>query len=554
MTTTSLRFALAQMNPIIGDLTGNAAQITTARQQAAEAGADLVITGELGLCGYMPEDLVNRPGFLSDCNRVLETLAQQTADGGPGLLIGAPWVESGRVYNAAILLDQGMIAGIALKHHLPNDGVFDDKRNFAVGPLRPPIMFRDIALGVMICEDMWHEDIALSLAHQGAQFLIILNGSPFHSGKSAIRLQYAMERSRQTGLPLVYVNQVGGQDELVYDGSSFALNDAGHKMAQMQPFISTVSFLDSRFEQNRWRLLPGHTTPSLPALAEIYQALVLGLRDYVNKNGFPGVVLGLSGGIDSALSAVIAVDALGAERVRGVLMPSPWSSQGSIDDALALAKNLNIKTDTISITPGMEAADAMMANIFAGKASDITEENIQSRLRGMILMAISNKFGAMVLTTGNKSELAVGYTTLYGDMCGGFNVLKDIYKMRVYELARWRNRIGRVIPETSIDKPPSAELRPDQTDQDSLPPYDILDAILLELIEADKSPADLIAAGFDAAIVTKICRLLDRSEYKRRQSAPGIKITPRAFGRDRRYPITNHYQMGLAFLSAPDTV
>ena len=546
MTTTSLRLALAQLNPVIGDLTGNPAQIVAARQQAHEAGADLVIAGELAICGYMPEDLVNRPGFLADCNRVIHDLVAVTADGGPGLLIGVPWVENGCPYNAALLIEGGAITAIALKHHLPNDGVFDDRRNFAVGPLRPPMMFRGVSLGVMICEDMWHEDIALSLAHQGANLLIVLNGSPFHSGKPALRLGYATDRSRQTGLSLIYVNQVGGQDELVYDGSSFALNDAGHKMAQMQPFVSGLGFVDWRYENGRWRILPGHTAPALPALTEIYQALVLGLRDYVNKNGFPGVVLGLSGGIDSALSAAIAVDALGADRVRGILMPSPWSSQGSIDDALALAKNLGFHTDTIPITPGMEALDAMLAGVFTGKPSDITEENIQSRLRGMILMAISNKFGPMVLTTGNKSELAVGYATLYGDMCGGFNVLKDIYKTQVYELARWRNRISRVIPDSSIDKPPSAELRPDQLDQDSLPPYPVLDAILTGLIEGEKSPTDLIANGFDPAVVAKICRLLDRAEYKRRQSAPGIKVTSRAFGRDRRYPITNRYEMGLA--------
>lgn len=539
----TLRLALAQLNPTVGDLAGNLAQIRAAHKQAAQANADLLITGELAICGYMPEDLVDRPAFVADCHAAIMALVADTAQGGPGLLIGAPWLEDQRVFNAAILIDGGEIIGITLKHHLPNDGVFDDRRNFSSGAARGPLMFRGTALGVMVCEDMWHGDIALTLAHQGAQMLVVLNGSPFHSGKQAIRLEYATARSRQTGLPLIYVNQVGGQDELVYDGSSFVINDAGHKMAQMQPFVSNVAYVDGRFEQNRWRILPGNTAPALPVLAEIYQALVLGLRDYVNKNDFPGIILGLSGGIDSALSTVIAVDALGKNRVRGVLMPSPWSSQGSIDDALALAKNLGIHTDTIPITPGMETVETMMAGVFAGHPSDITEENIQSRLRGLILMALSNKFGHMVLTTGNKSEMAVGYATLYGDMCGGFNVLKDVYKMRVYELARWRNTLSMVIPLATIDKVPSAELRPDQTDQDSLPPYPVLDAILQHLIEGQKSTSHIIADGFDPDIVGRVARLVERAEYKRRQSAPGIKITPRAFGRDRRYPITNHYRI-----------
>lgn len=547
-----LRLALGQINPTVGDLAGNLAQIRDARQQAAHGNADLLILGELAICGYMPEDLVDRPAFVNDCYRVIQMLAADTADHGPGILIGAPWIDNGNLYNAAILLDHGHITGVALKHHLPNDGVFDDKRNFASGPIRGPLNFRHTSLGVLICEDMWHPDVARTLAMQGAQMLIVINGSPYEIGKQGTRVDLAIERSRETHLPLVYVNQVGGQDELVYDGSSFVLNDAGHKMAQMQPFVSGVGFVDGKFEQNRWRMLPGKTAPALPPLMEIYQALVLGLRDYVTKNGFPGVVLGLSGGIDSALSAVIAVDALGSDRVRGILMPSPWSSQGSIDDALSLAKNLGIQTDTIPITKGMEAMDSMLETVFSGCQSDITEENIQSRLRGQILMAISNKFGAMVLTTGNKSELAVGYATLYGDMCGGFNVLKDIYKTRVYELARWRNTLSMVIPLSSIDKPPSAELRPDQTDQDSLPPYITLDAILQALIEGQKSPRHVIDNGYEAETVYQICRLLDRAEYKRRQSAPGIKITRRAFGRDRRYPITNRYQMGVGFSAGDD--
>jgi NAD+ synthase len=536
----TLSLALAQLNPKVGDVAGNAGRILEARGKAA--GADLVLYPELTLSGYPPEDLVLKDSFLAEVREQVALLAKATADGGPALLVGAPWkIDSGR-YNAALLLDGGKIAAMVLKHHLPNYGVFDEARVFTPGPLPQPVEFRGHKLGVMICEDMWFADAAAALRQGGADLLLVPNGSPFESDKLGIRRHHAAERVAETGLPLVYVNQVGGQDELVFDGASFVLDSRGDTICQMAGWREDVVTLSSD--------LSGPVQAPADPLSDIYQAMVVGLRDYVRKNRFKGVLLGLSGGIDSAISAAVAVDALGADQVRTVMMPSPYTSQESLDDAAEVARLLGIRLDSVSIQPAMAAFNQMLAPAFEGCAPDITEENIQARCRGLTLMAMSNKFGAMVLSTGNKSEMSVGYATLYGDMCGGFSVLKDVYKTTVFSLSHWRNECrpegalgpqGPVMPTNVIVKPPTAELKPNQTDQDSLPPYDQLDAILTGLIEQELGPAELVAKGHDAAIVRQVFRLLDRAEYKRRQAPPGVKITSRAFGRDRRYPITNGY-------------
>ncbi len=552
--TDSLVLAIAQINPTVGDIDGNVACIRAARAQAAAADldADLMVCGELAVAGYPPEDLVLKRSFQAYIEQAVSTLAADTADGGPALLVGAPWRHDGALYNAALLLDGGEIAGVRLKHALPNYGVFDEKRVFASGPLPDPIAFRGARLGAMICEDMWGPEVAGHLCQQGADILVVLNGSPFEIDKPDIRYELAADRVAESALPLVYVNLVGGQDELVFDGASFVLDSRGQLCGRAPAWRTAVT-------ATRWRLTdPGlacegpRETVERPSegLEAIYHAMVLGLRDYVEKNRFPGVILGLSGGIDSALTAVVAVDALGAERVRCVMMPSPYTSADSLEDAAETARLLDVTLDSVAIGPAMDAFSEMMRGVFAGRPADVTEENIQARARGIVLMAISNKLGHMVLTTGNKSEMSVGYATLYGDMCGGFSVLKDVYKTTVFKLAHWRNQVlpdgclgpaGRVIPERVITKPPSAELRPDQTDQDSLPPYDELDAILKALIEDERSVADIVAGGFDADTVRRVWRLVDRGEYKRRQAPPGVKITARAFGRDRRYPITNGY-------------
>ncbi|MEQ9362174.1 MAG: NAD+ synthase, partial [Rhodospirillales bacterium] len=473
-----------------------------------------------------------------------------TKDGGPGLLIGAPWRDKGEVYNAALLLDGGKITGVRFKHCLPNYGVFDEHRVFAEGPVPGPMVFRGVRLGVMICEDMWSEDVAETLAESGAEILIVPNGSPFEVDKLDVRLTHAVARVTETKLPLIYVNQFGGQDELVFDGGSFALN-ADRSLAVQRPgWRADLSVTEWRRDGEAWTCAPQKLSSALDRLENIYSALVLGLRDYVNKNGFPGVVLGLSGGVDSALSAAVAVDALGADRVLTVMMPSPYTSADSLEDAAEAASLMGTRLESVAIQPAMTAFDEMLAPLFQGRDRDITEENIQARTRGLLLMALSNKFGHMVLTTGNKSEMSVGYATIYGDMNGGYSVLKDVYKTTVFKLCHWRNQHcpadflgprGRAVPERTITKPPSAELRPDQTDQDSLPPYEELDAILMCLVEKEMGFDATVAEGFDADVVRRIWKLLDRAEYKRRQAPPGVKITGRAFGRDRRYPITNGF-------------
>ncbi len=549
--TDQLAIALAQINPTVGDVDGNLQLLRQARTEAAALGADLVVTGELALSGYPPEDLVLKPAFQDAIKDAVETLAGETADGGPAILTGAPWRgPDGGLHNAALLLDAGAIAQTRLKHMLPNYGVFDEKRVFQAGPMPGPMPFRGVRLGVMVCEDMWTEDVAECLSESAAEIMIVINGSPFEADKADQRLNLAVARIGECGLPFIYVNLVGGQDELVFDGGSFVIDET-YTLRVRQPFLREAMTLTHwRRAGDRWTCDDAEVSPTLDRAENIYGAMTLGLRDYVNKSRFPGVVIGLSGGIDSALSAAVAVDALGPDRVHAVMMPSPYTSAESLEDAAACAEMLGIRLDNIAIGPAMHAFEGMLAPLFDGRAADATEENIQARARGLTLMAISNKLGSMVLTTGNKSEMSVGYATLYGDMCGGFSVLKDVYKTTVFDVSRWRNQIhpagalgpaGRIIPERIITKPPSAELKPDQTDQDTLPPYDELDAILQFLIEDERSIADIVASGHDEATVRRIWRMLDRAEYKRRQAPPGVKITARAFGRDRRYPITNGF-------------
>ncbi len=543
--TETLDIALAQINPTVGDVDGNAGLIKAARADAGDA--DLVAMGELAVSGYPPEDLVLKAAFLDAIEERVRALAADTGDGGPALLLGAPWRQDGKLHNAALLLDGGEIAAVRLKHYLPNYGVFDEKRVFSPGPLPGPVAFRGARLGLMICEDMWEADVTECLDESGADILVVLNGSPFDVNKGDERLNHAVGRVVESGLPLIYVNLVGGQDELVFDGASFALGTDRELRAQAAAWEAGI--LATRWRRrDGWDCDSGAVSEGLSEMESIWRAMTMGLRDYVDKNGFPGVLIGLSGGIDSALSAAVAVDALGADRVRCVMMPSPYTSDESIEDAGDVARLLGVHLQPIAIDPAMDAFGAMLGEAFADAGADETEENIQARLRGIILMALSNKFGDMVLSTGNKSEMSVGYATLYGDMCGGFSVLKDVYKTTVFALARWRNGHrpgggpgGPVMPDRVITKPPSAELKPDQTDQDSLPPYDQLDAILRLLIEDEMAPAAIAERGHDPAMVAHVRRLLDRAEYKRRQAPPGVKITGRAFGRDRRYPITNGF-------------
>jgi len=550
--TDALDIVLAQLDFTVGDIAGNAAKIRAARAEAAGHEADLVVTSELALCGYPPEDLVLKPAFLDEVEAVARDMAAETEDGGPAIVLGLPWRHGGVVHNAAALLDGGAIQDIVFKRDLPNYGVFDEKRVFRSGPLPEPVEFRGLKLGILICEDMWTPDAAKHLRSRGAEMLIVPNGSPFEMGKEGTRLSLARDRVRETGLPLLYVNQVGGQDELVFDGTSFALNQDGKLRVQLDAWQESLSVVETvRRPNHRFDCEEGEIAPDREGLRAVYGAMTLGLRDYVHKNRFPGVIIGLSGGIDSALTAAVAVDALGADKVRVVMMPSRYTSQASLDDAAECAKLLGVPIDTIEIEPAVAAFDSMMKDVFAGTKADTTEENIQARIRGVILMAMSNKFGHMLVTTGNKSELSVGYATLYGDMSGGYSVLKDVYKTTVFELSRWRNGnwlswgLGPksdVIPTNIITKPPSAELRADQKDEDSLPPYDVLDAILEALVEKELSITEIVAEGFDREIVARIEHMLYIAEYKRRQAPPGVKITRRNFGRDRRYPITNGFR------------
>ena len=561
-----LKITLAQINPTVGDVEGNAAKARAARVRAAADGADLVVLPELFITGYPPEDLVLKPAFQAACRAAVETLARETADGGPAMLIGSPWVEEGKLYNAVALLDEGRIAALRFKANLPNYGVFDEKRLFARGPAAGPVTVKGVRVGVPICEDIWleesedYENVVECLAETGAEILIVPNGSPYSRDKTDTRLSIAVARVTESGLPLVYLNQVCGQDELVFDGASFALNADLSVAAQLPDFVEDIATLRWTKGNDGWRC-NGPVAKVLEGDKADYAACVLGLRDYVRKNGFPGVLLGISGGIDSALCAAIAVDALGADKVRGVMLPYRFTAQVSLDDAAKLAERLGIRYEVLPIADAVEGFEKILSAPFKGLERDITEENLQARARGTLLMAISNKTGAMVVTTGNKSEMSVGYATLYGDMNGGYNPIKDIYKTEVFRLSELRNSwkpegalgpSGEVIPVNIITRPPTAELRENQTDQDSLPPYDILDAILERLVEREEPLASIIADGFDKDVVTRIDRLLNIAEYKRRQAAPGVKVTTRNFGRDRRYPITNRFRDHGKTLSAPD--
>lgn len=548
--TDTLRIALAQLNPFVGEIEVNLASIRRARAEGARLGADLVVTPEFSIAGYPPEDLVRKPAFVAACEAAVEQLARDTADGGPGLIVGGPWQNGALLHNAAFLLDGGEVVARRAKYELPNYGVFDEKRLFDAGPAPGPVVFRGFRLGLMICEDWWFPTVAETLAETGAEMLLSINASPFEDGKQSGRITLAVERTVETGLAYVFCAMVCGQDELVFDGASFVLNPDRSLAVQMPYFEEALTVTEWHREDGRLVCTPIPLAPEPDRLELIYGCMMLGLADYVRKNRFPGILLGLSGGIDSALSAAVAVDALGPDAVKAVMLPSPYTSAHSLEDAAECARLLGITCDTVPITPAMDAFNGSLAPMFAGRQADITEENIQSRTRGVILMALSNKLGAMVLTTGNKSEMSVGYSTLYGDMCGGYSVLKDVYKTTVFALCHWRNAhrprnargpAGLVIPERVITKPPSAELKHDQTDQDSLPPYDELDGILAGLVEGERSVDELVLQGHDRATVLRVWRMLDRAEYKRRQAPPGVKITRRAFGRDRRYPITNGY-------------
>ncbi|MBS0532080.1 MAG: NAD+ synthase [Proteobacteria bacterium] len=563
---TEFKITLAQLDPTVGDVAGNAEKARAARAQAKADGAALVVLSELFIAGYPPEDLVLKPAFQAACRVAIEDLARETADGGPAMLIGTPWVDNGKLYNACALLDGGRVAAIRFKVNLPNYGVFDEKRVFARGPVAGPMTIRGVRIGVPICEDTWleesadYENVVECLAETGAEILIVPNGSPYARGKTDIRLSVSVARVTESDLPLVYLNQVGGQDELVFDGASFVLNADRSLAAQLPAFEESLVTLQWTKSAAGWRC-SGPVTPQIDGDKGDYAACVLGLRDYVQKNGFPGVLLGVSGGIDSALCAAIAVDALGAERVRGVMLPFRFTAQVSLDDAAKLAGALGIRYDVLPIAAAVNGFEDILAGTFAGLPRDITEENLQARARGTLLMAISNKTGAMVVTTGNKSEMSVGYATLYGDMNGGFNPIKDIYKTEVFRLSSLRNEwkpdgalgpSGEVIPVNIITRPPTAELRENQTDQDSLPPYDMLDAILERLVEREQPLASIVAEGFDRDVVARIDRLLNIAEYKRRQAAPGVKVTRRSFGRDRRYPITNRFRDSGKPLPKPD--
>ena len=545
--TDRLTIALAQLNQRVGDLDGNAAAMLEWRAKAK--GADLVLVPELQLTGYPPEDLVLKREFVRRSMEQAERLIDATADGGPALLFGSIHHEGGRDYNAVLLADGGKLVARRLKHELPNYGTFDEKRVFAHGPLPEPVEWRGVKLGLPICEDIWQEAVCAHLARAGAEMLLVSNGSPFELDKDDLRQRMVRQRAVETGLPLVYLNRVGGQDELVFDGSSFVVNDEGEIPVQMPDWAEALWLTEWQRTANGWRCTTDRRHRLSPFPEDIYMAMVMGLRDYVGRNGFPGVLLGLSGGIDSALSAAVAVDALGPDKVWGVMMPSKYTSDESLEDAEENARLLGCRHDVISIAPGVKALDAMLED-----PQGLAAENIQSRLRMVTLMALSNTHGHMLLTTGNKSEMSVGYATLYGDMAGGFSVLKDAYKTTVFALSRWRNSNrpagllgpdGPVMPQRIIDKPPTAELRPNQKDEDSLPPYPLLDRILEALVEQELSVAEAATAtGAEPTLVAEIEKKLLRAEYKRRQAPPGVKIGTRNFGRDRRYPITNAFHTG----------
>ncbi len=544
------RLTLAQLNPVVGDLAGNAAKAREAWVAAKVADADMLALTEMFITGYQTQDLILKPVFVDQAEAAIRRLAVECADG-PAIGIGGPARVGDRLHNAYWILQGGEVVARVLKHHLPNTDVFDEKRVFQPADVAGPYRIGPLRIGTPICEDAWHPDVAETLAETGAEILLVPNGSPYHRGKPNLRLNLMVARVVETGLPLVYLNMVGGQDDQVFDGSSMVLNPGGELAVQMPQFDACLAHVDFDRTSEGWRARKGDLA-EIPRVWEAdYRACVMALGDYMAKTGFKKAVLGLSGGVDSALVAAIAADALGPENVRCVMLPSAYTSAHSLEDAAACAQALGCRLDTVPISGGQEAVGQALAHLFAGTEPGVTEENIQSRLRGVMLMAISNKFGEMLLTTGNKSEMAVGYCTIYGDMNGGYNPLKDMYKTRVFETCRWRNEnhrawmagpVGEVIPDRIITKPPSAELRPNQTDQDSLPPYEVLDAILEGLVDREDSVADLVARGFDRATVKRIEHLLYIAEYKRFQSAPGVRLTPRAFWLDRRYPIANRFR------------
>ncbi|MCM8594826.1 NAD+ synthase [Accumulibacter sp.] len=531
-----LKIAIAQINATVGDFAGNTARILDFAEQARNRGADLLLTPELALCGYPPEDLLLRDDFLAACESELATLACRVH--GLAVLVGHPEKRDGRCYNAATLLSDGARVRTYYKQRLPSYEVFDEERYFESGDAACVLDLAGLRCGVNICADVWEAGAADRAREAGAEVLLVLNASPYHIGKRERRTEVLRERIASTGLPVVYANLAGGQDELVFDGGSCALDSRGTLCCQLPQFeqaLGIVEFVDGQPQ-------PGSIAAAPCLEAEVYQALVLGVRDYLGKNRFPGAIIGLSGGIDSALTLCVAVDALGKERVRAVMMPSPYTSAISLADSREMVRRLDVRYDELPIEGAMNAFAGLLEQQFAGLPPDTTEENIQARIRGMILMALSNKTGSLVLTTGNKSEMAVGYCTLYGDMAGGFAVIKDLAKTLVYRLARWRNTRSAVIPERIITRAPSAELKPGQTDQDSLPPYEILDAIVEAYMEKDLSPREIIARGYSEADVRRVVHLLKISEYKRRQAPVGIRVTQRGFGKDWRYPITNRYR------------
>ena len=547
-----LRIAVAQLNPTVGDIAGNLLLAREARADARRHGADLVLFPELFIAGYPPEDLVLKPAFVDACERAMRELAAETDDGGPGVVIGLPLRRETGLHNSVVLLDGGAVKAERHKVDLPNYGEFDEKRVFQPGPMPGPVNFRGVRLGLPVCEDIWGElGVCETLAESGAEILLVPNGSPYYRGKVDVRQQVVIRQVIESGLPILYANFCGGQDELVFDGASFGIQADKSLAFQMSQFEAQVMVTTWKRDGETWRCERGPMS-RIPDREEAdYRACMLGLRDYVDKNGFKNVVLGLSGGIDSAICAALAVDALGEERVRCVMLPYRYTSEESFADAEACARALGCHYDIVPIEEPVQGFLSSLSQMFEGTNEGITEENLQSRTRGTILMAISNKFGSMVVTTGNKSEMSVGYATLYGDMNGGFNPIKDLYKMQVYALSRWRNAhvpptalgpTGMVIPQNIIDKAPSAELRPDQKDEDSLPPYPVLDDILECLVEHEMGVDEIVARGHERALVHRIEHLLYIAEYKRRQSAPGVKITRKNFGRDRRYPITNRFR------------
>ncbi len=527
-----MKIAIAQMNCIVGDLAGNAKKIINQANLAKERGATLLVTPELSLCGYSPEDLLLRPDFLLACEGALLTLAKQLPE--ITVVVGHPHQLGEQCFNAASVLEGGQIIATYHKQVLPNYGVFDEKRYFSAGSEALVFNHQGVKLGILICADVWEPKPALLAKMAGAELLIAMNGSPYHMKKQSARFEVLKQRATENNLPVVYVNMVGGQDELVFDGASFVLNAQGNLMCELPAFESQLSVIDFDDAQPVY----GEIAESLSLEATVYHALKLGLADYVNKNGFPGVVIGLSGGVDSALTLALAVDAIGADKVHAVMMPSEFTADISVNDAREMADLVGVEYSEIAIKPLFDSYLSALSPQFGDAPFDATEENLQARIRGMLLMAISNKFGSIVVTTGNKSEMAVGYCTLYGDMAGGFALLKDVPKTLVYRLCAYRNQLSRVIPERIITRPPSAELRANQVDQDSLPPYDVLDAIIEAYVEDDLARADIVALGYSIDDVNRVIAMIDRNEYKRRQSPVGVRITDRGFGKDRRYPIT----------------